>query len=187
MKQIKAFELAAEQARALAEQARQQGLKEAVAAAEDLKKMMGMELDELVGPPAPESPDRPASPDLSERYLRMLEPFEPEQFLRQPRPIRNLGYAPGLHEQVFALGEQAGPDATEPHRVIVTPLAKSLKWAVVELLEVKPIYQGEFDLKREELEAQAYMGRLQMFWTDWFAPKNILARTGYVPKLTAEQ
>ncbi len=187
VKQIKALDLAAEQARALAEQVRQNGLKEAVAAAQDLKRMMGMKDDELVGPPEPKDPQRPTPPDFSERYLAMLEPFEPEQFLRQARPIKNIGKAPELHDQVFAPAEQGGPDLTQEHPVVVAPLAKTLKYAVIELLEIRPIYQGDFDLKREELEAQAYMGQLQPFWYDWFDPKNVLARTGFIPNLAAEQ
>jgi hypothetical protein len=187
VKEIKALNLAGEQARALAEQARQTGLKEAVADAQDLKRMMGMKADELVGPPEPEDAQHPSPPDLSERYLAMLEPFEPEQFLRQARPLKNIGYAPELHEQVFAPVAQGGPDLTQEHPVIVAPLAKTLKYAVVEVLEIKPMYQGDFELKRDELEAQAYAGELQPFWYDWFNPKNILARTGFTPKIAAEQ
>ena len=186
VKELKALEIAAEQARALAEQARQNGLKEAVAAAEELKNMLRQE-DEQERPDEPESTTRPALPDPAERYLRALEPFEPEQFLRQPRPLKYVGYAPGLHELAFASPDASGPDPTQKHSVIDAPLAKSLKWAVVELLEIKPIYQGDFELKREELEAQAYLGQLEAFWYDWFEPKNILARAGYVPNVALEE
>jgi hypothetical protein len=186
VKQIKALELAGQQARALAEQARQNGLKMAVDAAEDLKTSMGRK-DEPAEPAEPEDTAQPTPPDPAERYLRLLDPFEPEQFLRQPRFLKNVGYAPGLHERVFAPADQGGPDLTQEHPVIAVPLAKTLKWVVVEVLEIKPIYQGDFELKREELETQAYRGRLQTFWTEWFEPKNILTRTGFVPKVATEQ
>ncbi len=180
VKQIKTFELAGEQARALAEQARENGLEQSVAAAKDLKKMMGQKEQETP------TTEPAAPPDPAERYVQMLQPYEPEQFLRQPRFLKNVGYTPGLHKQVFAPPAEGGPDQTEVHPVVIAPLARTLKWAVVELIEIKPIYQGNFELKREELEAQAYMARFQAFWYEWFDPKNVMARTGYVPDVEVE-
>jgi hypothetical protein len=177
VKQIKAFELAAEQARALAEQAGEVGLEAAVAAAEDLQQMLRAEVETT----EPASTTRPSPPDPTQRFLDALEPFEPEQFLRQPRFLKSAGYSPRLHERVFAPPEEGGPDRAREHAVVVAPLAKTLKQAVVELLEIKPIYRGEFDLKREELEAQAYLGQVEQFWMAWFEPKNIQARARYVP------
>jgi hypothetical protein len=186
VKDIKALELAGAQARALAEQARQSGLQEAVAGAEELKSLLRQD-DGQEDAQKPASTTQPNPLDPAERFLRALQPFEPEQFLRQPRPLKYVGYAPKLHEMVFAPPDEGGPDPTQEHPVIVVPLARSLKYAVVQLLELKPMYQGEFELKREELERQAYMDRAQEFWQEWFEPKNILARTGYVPNVTPQQ
>ena len=192
VKQSRALELAGEQARILAEQARQTGLTAAVTGADELKRLLGQKdaPDEAAEPEStsqPKSTTRPALPDPAERFIRALEPFEPEQFLRQARGLKNVGYAPGLHELVFATPDQGGPDPALDHPVIVAPLARALKWTVAELLEVKPIYRGEFELIREQLETQAYMPRLQTFWYTWFDPQSILARTGYVPKVVTTQ
>jgi hypothetical protein len=174
VKRSKAFEWAAEKAHALAEHARQVGLKQAVAEAEDLKALLS-DAEES-------STTQPATAPTTDRYLRMLEPFEPEQFFRKPRrPIDGVGLAPNLHERVFALADEGGSDAAEPHRVVAVPLARAFRWVVAELLEVKPIYRGDFEMKREELEQETIRTQLQMFYEKWFSSENILSRTGYIP------
>jgi hypothetical protein len=178
LRRIKALELVGEHARALAAQARQVGLTQAVEQAEELKALLA---DTEGAAPLDPVTSRPAD----SRYLRMLEPYEPRQFTRQPRPYRNVGLAPGLPEQVFALADDS-LDAADPHRVVVIPLAKSLRWGIVELLEVEPIYRGEFEMERSELERQASWSRSQQFFAAWFDPDNILSRAGWVPTAEVE-
>jgi hypothetical protein len=169
----KAFELTGEHARALAEAARAEGLTQAVASATELRTLLG-ERDE---PPTTE----PVIPPLADRYLKALEPFEPETFRRRPDDIKNVGFAPKLHDEVFALADAAGSDAGAEHRVVVVPITGTRKWVVAELLAVEPIYRGEFEQIRRELERQNswYQGRL--FGGAWFSPENILSRAGFVP------
>jgi len=172
VKQCKAFELAGQHARALAEAARQKGLKQAVAEAAELKTLLGQ--TPAVG--AVEPATQPAT------AAQALEPFEPERFVRQPSFIRNIGYSPGLHDKVFALlDESATQPAADQHRVIAVPLARYMKWVVAELLEEKPIYRGDFEAQRETLEQQNLRTLLQTVWSQWFDPDNISARAGFVP------
>ncbi len=179
VEQCKAFELAGEKARALAERARQVGLKQAVAEAEELKAL-------LSSTEASSTPEPVPVPDAN-RYVRMLEPYEPEEFFRTPRrPLANVVFAPTLHERAFALAEEGSPGAVAAHRVAAVPLARNLRWAVVELLEVKPIYRGEFELKRAELEQQTIETQFETCYERWFSPENILARAGYIPAVVVE-
>jgi hypothetical protein len=182
VEQRKAFEFAGEKARALAERARQVGLKQAVAEAEDLKAMLSS--TEEASPTAD-----PAAVPRADRYVRMLEPVEPEVFLRRPSPrylVPNVAFAPNLHEKAFALAEESGTDAADTHRVVAVPLARNLRWAVVELLEVKPIYRGDFEMKRQELEQQTIEDSFGTCYERWFTPEYIFARAGYVPAARTE-
>jgi len=176
VKHCKAFELGQEQAEALAERARQIGLEQAVAEADELKAM----LDEGA---APATSEPAATQPTANRYVRMLEPFEPEQFSRRPGLLRGEAtqiFSPGLHEQVFALTEEDGPDASSGRRVTVVPLARTLQWVVVELLEVEPLYRGEFQMQQAELRQRVAGGRGWLCLQAWFEPDNIFRRTGFV-------
>ena len=181
LKQQKAFEIAREQAGLLAEQARQNGLTEAVAGADALKALMGKK-EEQEGPVVEED----TKPDVAKRYLDMLEPFEPEKFSRQAGFIKNVGYSPTLQEKVFADPSHGGPDLTQAHPILVVPMARALKFVVIEPLEILPLYQGDFELKREELEKRASWKQIQTFMTEWFDTENIKARAGYIPVVAAE-
>lgn len=179
VKRSQAFKLAGEQARALAEQARRIGLQQAVAEAEDLKAM-------LLGNDESTADEPVASRPTTNPYTNMLEPFEPEQFVRRSRFIKNVGFASSLQEQVFALADQSGPDEADERRVVAVPLARNYKWTVAELLEVKPIYRGEFEMKRAELERQATWTQFRTFYNAWFDPENIRSRAGFVRAAAAE-
>jgi len=179
VQRCKAFELAGEQAPALAERARQAGLVQAVAEADALKAMLSASEEGAL-------PEPVAAPGAANRYVRMLEPFAPTEFTRRPRPFQNVGYSPGLHEKVFALAEEGRLEVPEAHRVVVAPLARNLRWAVVELLEVRPIYHGEFEMKRKELEQEVTQSDVQAFYLAWFDAENILSRAGYVPATEIE-
>lgn len=194
VKQIKAFELAGQHARALAEQARQVGLKQAVAKAADLRVLLG----ETEPPPATQPATEPASqPAESGRYVNMLGPFEPERFMRRPSRLTYAGTeqleARSLHEKVFALAEAGTEQASEEHRVVLVPVANNRRgvaaetlefqpvWVVAELLDITPIYRGEFEMVREQLEQRVAWARRQTFITAWFKADNIIRRTGFVP------
>jgi hypothetical protein len=168
-----AFELAGEQAQALAEKARQVGLKQAVAQATELKALLS------------EAPDNitmlPTTVPASGRFVKQLEPYEPETFSREAKPLSGVGFAPGLHEKVFDSFTEAGETPPGQHHVVVVPLARTGKWAVVELLKLKPIYRGEFEMARSELEQQTSYSEGAEVYGAWFEPDNVIKRTGFVP------
>ena len=177
-KREKAFEMAKEQAEALAENARVVGLDQAVAEDEALKAL-------LASANADDASEDAASEPQENTFQKELQPTAPERpFTRRSTYIPNVGFSPGLHKKVFELAAEADTDAA--HRVVVVPMARSLKWAVVELLSVEPIYQNEFDLQRADLLRNTTSMQTQAFLSEWFDPENIKARAGWVPKTTAE-
>jgi hypothetical protein len=181
VKQIQAFELAGQKARALAEAAREVGLVRAVAEAEELKAL----LSDAEAPPA--TTQSVTSRPYTGRYVRMLRPFEPESFTRQAGFINNVGMAPNLTEKVFAPAEPHNPEAPDGHRVLVAPVANNRKWVVAEVLQLSPIYRGDFDLRREELKRDVAMGAWETCLGGWFDPENILRRANYVPAAPTSQ
>jgi len=166
-----AFDLAGEQARTLAERARQVGLEAAVAEAQELKA--------LLRGPHPPSDTQPATQPAPEIYVKLLEPVKPAKFTRTPEYVQNVGLAPGLNEKVFELAEQ-GPAAEGEHRVVVVPVATFRKWVVVELIAVNPIYEDDFDAQREQLSRSLTGQSSQQLMRLWFDPENIRRRTGFV-------
>lgn len=172
-KLARAHELAGEQARALAEAARTVGLRQAVEAATDLRARLETDAGS----------DTSSAPSASAAAL--LGPTRPANFRRQASPLANLGLAPELHKKVFALGEL--PEAEGVHRVLAAPVAKNFKWVVAELEGVRPIYQGDFDAKRENLERTTMFTRQSEFMRQWGDIANIHARTGYVNLRAGEQ
>lgn len=178
------FELGREQAEALAERARQVGLEQAVAEAEELKAMLGEAA-------APATSEPAATQPAPSRYRRMLDPFEVDPFTRQPSLLRNEDlvsvFSPGLHEKVFALTDEAGPNTSAGRRMAVVPLARTLRWVVVELAEIKPVYRGDFQMQRLELEQRAAGSQGWAAYRAWFEPDNILQRAGFVPAAPATE
>lgn len=199
LKRLKAFELAGRHARALAEEARRVGLKQAVAAAKELRALLGevpsasQPATAAAGQSSSAATTQPTGsaatqPIRQNRYIRMLKPFAPRQFLRLPRGgLPNIGVARHLHERVFALAATADSQPGAGHRVVAVPLARQFKWAVVELLGIEPIYRGEFELARERLERQLGWSRQQMFVVGWFKAANVIKRTGFVPAAAGER
>lgn len=168
-KLARAHELAREQARALADAARRDGLRAAVEAATQLK--------ELLTPPAESAPEsvNPASP------LSLLGPTTPPNFRRQGTPVPNVGLAPELSEKVFAAATQ--PASESGRRVVCAPVAKNFKWVVAELREIQPMYQGDFDAKRATLLRSRQFNQQLEFMQEWGDFNNICARTGMVSLL----
>jgi len=59
-------------------------------------------------------------------------------------------------------------------------LATQTRWVVGELLEVHPIYRGDFEAKRPQLEARLQFALQREFLSRWFDPDEIRRRTGFV-------
>ena len=182
LKKKRAFEMAQTQAKALADHAKEIGLKEAVEAAEELRTLLTPVTPEPVE--GEETPNAEALAKQAERYLNSLKPTEPAAFKRMPGP--NTVGSPTLHEKIFESPANGGPDTSLPHPVIEVPNARGMRCFVAELEEIKPVYQGDFDAARAQLEQDATQSQAQFFFYTWFNVKNIEARTGYMPKLGTE-
>jgi len=169
---VKAFERAGQLAEQLAAKAREVGLREAVEQAEDLRA--------LLRDPAETVATTMPTTAATQRYLKMLQPYEPSQFGRQPTNLLNIGVAPRLHERVFEAAEQ-NPQPDKP-LVLVVPLAGARRWAVVQVLGLKPLYEGEFQNQRRNLEQQEMTQAALTFFQAWCDIDNIRRRTHYIAK-----
>jgi hypothetical protein len=177
----RAHELAGEEARKLAQRAREIGLEAAVAEASELRQ----QLEEAQQAQATD-PNEPNTP-----FLAHLGPFEPPgRFGRRASFIPKVGSAPKLHEEIFKLSqEQPGPGPADEsdsenravRPVVAVPLPPGLKWIVGELLEVRPLYAGDFAEQREALSEQVDNFHQQIVWRLWFDPENVRRRTGFQP------
>ena len=168
-----AYKLAGQQAEKLAVNARQVGLRQAVADATDLKTMLGE-------PPADPATTQPAELDpVVKMNIGNLGPNEPMRFTRLSQSVRGVGFAPTLAEKVFALGDPTTLDAAQ--RILATGLTRSQAWVVVEFTGLKPLYAGEFEKQRQNL-AQGLGGDRYRALAEWFKPENIRLRSGWQPK-----
>lgn len=167
---LKAHEMAGEQARQLADRAREVGLVAAVEQDEALR-------DLLRGP----EPDTEATTQPSparQRYLDRLGPLTPERFTRQANFLRAASvYCRALHEELFKAAESAGGGRP----VAVAPAASYFCWVVGEALEIKPIYQVNFAAARGQLEQQLSQQAQFTFARTWFDAENIRKRTRFEP------
>ena len=161
VKRAKAQQTAGDYAEQIAEQARRDGLEQAVADAEDLRALLT-------------AADEAADADT---YTREFSVYQPPRFFRTPERIRNVGTSQQLHEQVFAAAEQAGPIENP---VLALPVADGTKWVVVQVQGLKPLYQGEFDSRKAQLAQQNAFLQGMDFRRRWFDIASIRQRTGFV-------
>ena len=170
---LKAHELAGERAQQLATSARAVGLEAAVESAKELKELLAAAEEWASTQPA-------AVRGTRFGYTRYLGPFVPGgPFTRVPSYVRDVGLAPTLHKQVFALAESQ-PSTGPVHRVALVQVTEDQKWVVAELEEIKPIYAGDFEKRRADLaRTPEYQERIYLMQA-WYDAKNILRRTGFV-------
>ena len=109
------------------------------------------------------------------RYLERLEPYAPEPLTRKSRYIKLRGATESIPKAVFELAEN--PPGT-PRKVVSVPQAAGLAWNVVELNEVKPLYEGDFQAAMAGPRRDAAMMR-QVFIAEWFTLPNVMKRTGF--------
>lgn len=166
----RAHELAGEAARRLAERAREVSLDQAVAEAGELRQQL--EAAQQAQPAEPGEPEIP--------FLDHLGPFDASpQFGRRSSFIPRVGSVPKLHEEIFRLADDSAA-ATRPARLVVAvPSPAGPKWIVGELLEVLPLYAGDFAEQRSELSTQLENFHQELTWRLWFDPENVRRRTGF--------
>jgi hypothetical protein len=172
VKTKKAHEIAGEYARKLAEKARELGLDQAVSQSE--------ELVAAIGQAEQAARDEQGRLPFNKRYAELLGPFTPNQPLTREALFidTKLGYLGSLASKVFEAGE---------HSVIAAPMAPSRRWAVIEVLDIEPLYEGNFDLERVAYGNKAIGEAAQTFDQEWFDPLNIHKRTGYQPRKRPEE
>ncbi len=176
-KLVKAHQLAKEHAEALAARAREVGLETAVEEAAELKEILAAAEQASSQPADPEG-----APPAPERYVDQFKPFTPPQFTRARAYIYRVGTAPGLTRAVFDLAATPASDTAPAHRVTAVPVANVHKWAVAELVEIKPIYQGPFEEQLAQSLRMAEYGVVQRFYQDWLSPRSVQDRVGFRPE-----
>ncbi|MDX2198394.1 MAG: hypothetical protein SF069_05415 [Phycisphaerae bacterium] len=147
LKLSRAFELAKAKAEAISVAAKANGLKAAVEAAADVRRMLGE--------PAPVegAASQPALPAAVQRALDQFKVKTPSGIFSRSSPsITMVDRFPDLAGRVFGLADEAGP-----HRVTTLGGASSKTWTVLELTEIKPAYEGDFAITKRGLMENAGM------------------------------
>ena len=90
-------------------------------------------------------------------------------------------YIPKLHTELFARVEGPFSTTMPPHLVVAAPSVRERKWAIVEMVELKPLYEGEFEQDREQRQQEAAQTVQRSFSTAWFDVDNVYKRAGFVP------
>ncbi len=180
-KLLKAFELARQQAETLAARAKEVGL---TAAAAEAKQQLELLLD------AEQPESQPAAePRANERYLQELTPERPPNLTRLSPMVGKLGSVSSVQKAIFDLADEPQTDTSPAHRVALVPVASQFKYAVAELLELKPIYAGGFAKDLDQMGLAGDQAEMYGLTRGWFAPENVVLRTGYqaVPPPTTQR
>lgn len=170
-----AFDKAGNEAKALADTARTEGLDQAVEQDEQLRKVMATADASKDENKTDTQPARQAS---RTGYLAKLLPFAPPSFGRSPIPIH------GIHSQLLTdkIFDPQTAKSADGHHVVVVPAADKHAWIVAELLDVKPMYAGEFDKVRGTIEQRTQQMNASTFQYEWCNPDNVKKRADYVAK-----
>jgi hypothetical protein len=178
---VQAHELARKQADALAARARQVGLAAAVEQDTELKNLLTA-AEQVTSQPVAAPLPTPGE------YTNMLTPVTPQRLTRSATYIQQpkLGVVKDLPREIFALAEQPVSEA-DPHRAAVLPLASQYRWVVVELVEIKPLYEGAFEkeLAATVQDEQSRSDDMRSFARLWGNQASVERRTDYVPEPTA--
>lgn len=172
VRRAKLMEMAEVQARRLAERAREVGLEQAVGEAEELKSILA----EAGAATAGDGPDAAA---IANRYVEPLTPFAPTGFTRSPKPLKNVGYAPELHEKVFERLDEGVSPGTFTIEMAVLPATQ--RCIVAQINGMTPMYDAEFRSATDQLQQQVMFSNQRNFLMLWFNPNEVLTRTGFQP------
>lgn len=168
-----AYRKAEEFAKRLADRAREIGLEAATAEMVDLKSL----LEQADIPPATQ-PGEP--PRAAAQYTAALGPNRHDNFTRGQRFLLHVGVSPNLHKRIFELVDLTAEDPPPAHRVVLVPNGLAQKWIVAELLELKPLYQDEFESQRNAMQDRMSTDENVQFYNAWFDSNKIRARVGFV-------
>ena len=160
-----AFEEAERLARLLADEAQAGNLRDALANDAVLQDKLG---DDVLIEPPPFTQQRLSSPPGSQGGgMPMLG----------PNYVFQLGYDPSGPSIVDAcFGLVGHRSTTQPAPVLVWEQPRQTRWLVVQLEEVIPITEGEYDERRPAAAQFVRLERQIDLLADWFAPGQIQAR-----------
>ncbi|HQA44342.1 MAG TPA: hypothetical protein PK579_07300, partial [Phycisphaerae bacterium] len=126
-------------------------------------------------------------PELAQK-LGTTPVVTPEPFARHqaqfgrsvPTRVQEIGFDPKgeFVETVFSM---AGKTTTQPTKVALYPLESQQRYVVVELVDILPVTQAEYEAERERAEQMLSFGNRSQFAMNWFSPENIRARVGWKP------
>ncbi len=177
---LKAFELAGEYARQLAEQARQTGLVSAVEQAAELRRILA-EADEAAAAETEPAATQPVKPPTA--YIENLGPFIPQASLtRQSRFLPKVGAVPAtLRDELFKLVSEPEATTQTAHRVAVAASTSNQHWIVAQVEQVQPLYEGDFAKQRDLFAQMSEQGQIRAIWGGWFDPANVRRRAKFEP------
>jgi hypothetical protein len=171
-KLMKAFEVARQQAEQLATKAREVGLAAALEQATELKAAL-QAAEQAV----------PADATVKPQYVQALQPITPDRLTRAGGMVTGIGPTRLIPKTLFQLADSLGTATAPAHLVAAVQDAKSFKWAVAEVQQLKPIYAGAFEQKL----AQGDRALMRRFYEVWADPNSLQQRTGYKAVIQAGQ
>ena len=173
LKLMSAHKIAKGHAERMLSAAQADGLRAAVAAESELRQLL-LDAETAAGEEAG------GTVPFDKKYADGFEPFKPTgKLTRRSFFDARVGTAGPLPEKVFELADQPAPEGGR--RVAAVQLISSHKWVLVELEEVKPLYQEGFDRHLVRSSQQPFKIETYLFQSDWFKSDNIRARTRYEP------
>lgn len=175
LKTRRAYELAGEHARKIAERAKTIGLEAAIAEDAELKTLLS-EAD-AKSAAATQAASAPAEPATN--YAKSLEVRPDTPISRNTQFVPGLGRAPKLADQVFVDTTTQPALLPGEHRVVISQTPREFRWVLAEVAEIKPIYKGEFDARRPQLKEQMGKSLVNEFRRLWGNPQDIRRRTAF--------
>jgi len=156
LRDLHAYEEAERRARALAEQAAEVGLEQALEAVPALKERLG------------------------DSALLKPEPFSRRE---GPRLYSEIGHDRDFVETCFSLG---GQETTRPARVAVHEQRPREQWLVVQWHQTFPVTRAEYDEQRSSAIPYYRLNRQMEVLKSWFDEEQIRARIGWSVDAQAE-
>lgn len=172
-KTVQAYKKAEEYAKKLADRAKEVGLEAAAGEMSELK-------DVLTQADTPPTTQPGELPPPKSNYLTAYGPNLQDKFPRSQRFVPNVGVSPNLHKRIFEIAELSSESPPPAHRVVLVAMGQTQRWIVGELKEVRPLYHGDFEAQRDQLQRRAGAEEDSSFYAAWFESAGIRERTGFV-------
>lgn len=180
-KLMRAHELAGEYAQRLADLAREQGLISAYNVDTELQDLL-MAADQAAQEATPADAENGLPPQRPQ-YVSSAKPRE-KQITRYGSVGFGLDTGDKVQRTVFEMGtEQDAVTGPAHDEVVRLDVADALKWVVVQLKEIKPLYENEFALQRSSLVRESVGQQQRAAGIGWIYPANVRQRTHFVSAL----